>query len=121
MVRLIVDENCDFAVVRALPEDGLDVIAVSETSPRATDDAVIQLAVRDRRILITEDKDFGQLAHASGRAGLGVVLVRFPARARKALPQAVLRVVRDRGEGLREAFVVVQPGRVRIRRGPRLI
>jgi len=49
-----------------------------------------------------------------GEPRVGVPLIRFPAAARKGLPDAVLRVVRDRGDRLMGPFAVAQPGRVRI-------
>ena len=78
-MRFLADESCDFAVVRALRESGYDVVSVSEISPRAEDSSVIDLAVKDKRILLTEDKDFGQLVHAHGQETGGVIFLRFPA------------------------------------------
>ena len=63
-MRFLADESCDFAVVRALREAGHDVAAVRELSLGVADDVVINLAVRENRILLTEDKDFGQLVYA---------------------------------------------------------
>ncbi len=63
-MRFLADENCDFAVVRALRAAGHDVVAIVEISPRAEDNVVIDLAMREGRILLTEDKDFGQLVYA---------------------------------------------------------
>jgi Domain of unknown function (DUF5615) len=115
-VRFLADESCDFVVVRALRVAGHDVAAIAEISPRATDEVVLELAIRESRILLTEDKDFGQLLHANKAAAGGVFLLRFPARARADLPGAVLKLVAERGEGLSGHFVVLQPGRVRISR-----
>jgi hypothetical protein len=116
-VRFLADESCDFAVVRALRLAGHDVTAIAEISPRATDAIVLELAIRESRILLTED--FGQLLHANEAAAGGVFLLRFPARAARAdLPGAVLKLVEERGEGLLGHFVVLQPGRVRISRRP---
>ena len=67
---------------------------------------------------MTEDKDFGQLVHANQAATGGLFLLRFPARARANLPEAVVKLVEQRGEGLLGRFVVLQPGRVRIGRRP---
>jgi len=78
-VRFLADESCDFSVVRALRAAGFDVLAISELSPRALDETVIDLAVRDDRVLLTEDKDFGQLVYASARPSAGVILLRFQA------------------------------------------
>lgn len=113
-MRFLADESCDFAVVRALRAAGHDVVAVAELSPQAEDEAVISLAVRERRILLTEDKDFGQLVYADRRATGGILLLRFPATARSGLAKAVLELVRRRGERLIGRFIVIQPSRIRI-------
>ena len=114
-MRFLADESCDFAVVRALRVAGHDVAAIAEISARATDEVVMELAIREGRVLLTEDKDFGQLVHANEAAAGGVFLLRFPARVRD-LPGAVLKLVEERGEGLLGEFVVLQPGRVRLSR-----
>ncbi len=115
-MRFLADESCDFAVVRALRSAGFDVLAVTEVAPRALDETVIELAVLEDRIVLTEDKDFGQLVYGSGRPSAGVILLRFPGRARSNVPDAVLRTVEEQEARLVGAFTIVQPGRMRIRR-----
>ena len=66
MLRFLADESCDFAAVRALRTEGFDVLSVAEALAGADDVDVIALALRERRILLTEDKDFGQLVYAAG-------------------------------------------------------
>ena len=53
-MQFLADESCDFAVVRALRAAGHDVKAVAEAALGATDQAVLELAVRERRVLLTE-------------------------------------------------------------------
>jgi predicted nuclease of predicted toxin-antitoxin system len=118
-VRFLADESCDFGVVRVLRAAGFDAAAVAEITPRATDDAVIDLASRAQQLLLTEDKDFGRLVHAGAHPSAGVILIRFPSSARLSLPQVVLDLVRERGPRLTGSFTVVQPGRVRIPRASR--
>ncbi len=77
-MRFLADESCDFGIVQALRAAGHEVLAVAEVTPRAEDPAVIDLAVREGRVLLTEDKDFGQLVFASGSASSGVILFRYP-------------------------------------------
>jgi|SRR5579859_5812788 len=117
-MRFLADESCDFGIVRALRAAGHDVLAVAEVTPRALDPAVIDLAVRESRVLLTEDKDFGQLVFASGSASSGVILLRYPPLARARIVQAVVKLVEEKGEKLGVSFVVVQPGRIRIGPGP---
>jgi predicted nuclease of predicted toxin-antitoxin system len=112
-MRFLADESCDFSVVRALRSAEHDVIAIAEVSPREEDDDVREMAVKDERILITEDKDFGQLVYADLRRTGGVIFIRFPARARRNLAETVVEVVRQRGRRLIGTFTVLQPGRVR--------
>jgi predicted nuclease of predicted toxin-antitoxin system len=104
------------SVVRALRGAGYDVLAIAEISPRADDTDVIDIALRAGRILLTEDKDFGQLVYASAHQSAGVILLRFSAPARATLVQSVLGLVDRFGARLVGAFVVAQPGRIRIGR-----
>lgn len=119
MPLFLADESCDFAVVWALRSAGYDVLAIAEIAPRTQDPEVIGLAVRYGRVLLTEDKDFGQLVYAELRESSGVILIRFPASEREALPAAVLATVTELEDRLIGAFVVITPRRVRIGRGPK--
>ncbi len=117
-MRFLADESCDFAAVRALRAAGHDVVAVAEITPAAADDAVLSTALATNRILLTEDKDFGQLVYAHRHASGGVIFIRFPIQARSVLGSTVVRVVEQIGQGLIGAFVTVQPGRTRVSRRP---
>src|SRR5438552_15681144 len=113
-MRFLADENCDFAVVRALRSAGHDVLAVSEFQQRSMDAQLMELAYTEGRILLTEDKDFGWLAFVARLNNPGVILIRFPAAARFALATSVTRLVSDLGPKLSRAFVVLHPGSFRI-------
>jgi predicted nuclease of predicted toxin-antitoxin system len=117
-MRFLADENLDFAVVRALRGAGHDVHALVEETSQTIDSEVIALAARERRILLTEDKDFGWLTFVAGDGGDGVILVRFPTSARQQLGPSVLDLVATHGDVLRGSFTVLQPGHARIRPGP---
>ena len=115
-LSFLADESCDFAVVRALRAAGYDVLAVSDVMTRSDDRALIEQAVREQRILLTEDKDFGRLVFASHADSPGVIFMRFPGNARRTLAHSIVQVVQEQGDRLVGAFVVVQPGLVRISR-----
>ena len=100
--------------MRALRAAGHDVVAVAELYPSEDDEVVIERALNERRVLITEDKDFGQLVHAYERQSSGVILLRFPGGARTNMPGALLDVVNEWGDQLLKRFIVVQPGRIRV-------
>lgn len=117
-MRFLADESCDFAVVRVLRQAGHDVRAVSEFQQRSVDQELMALAYDDDRIPLTEDKDFGWLTYVARMDCPGVVLIRFPASARRALPAAVTRLVTGFETKLRGAFAVLRPGSVRLSMSP---
>jgi predicted nuclease of predicted toxin-antitoxin system len=118
-MRFLADESCDFNAVLALREAGHDVLAVSEVARGVTDQVVIDLARREKRVLLTEDKDFGQLFFAAGGTSVGVVLIRWPASARRHLRAALTELVEQHANELLAAFVVLEPGKVRFSQTPR--
>jgi predicted nuclease of predicted toxin-antitoxin system len=94
-------------------------MAVIEVAPGAADATIIELAVRERRIFITEDRDFGQLVYAASKPTCGVILLRFPSNARAALPGMIIEFLSKHGQKLGDRFVVLQPGRTRLGGNPR--
>ena len=113
-MRFLADESCDFSVVRALRAAGHDVVAVAEFLSGSDDAVVMDVAFREHRVLLTEDKDFGQLVYAHSQQSCGVIFIRYPADARKGLPEAVAVLVSRIAADLIGSFVVMSPGRVRI-------
>jgi predicted nuclease of predicted toxin-antitoxin system len=113
-LRFMADESCDFSVVRALRREGYDVLAVSEYMQRSDDRLLIEQAAREKRVFLTEDKDFGWLVYVTHADSAGVILLRYPANTRANMAQAVVQVVREQGEALVGRFVVMQPGHVRV-------
>ena len=115
-LRFLADESCDFGVVKALRAEGYDVLALTEITARSVDSDVIAQASQEKRVLLTEDKDFGQLVFASQADSAGVILIRYPGNARKSLQDAVVKLVHEQGDEIRTAFVVIQPGHIRMSR-----
>jgi len=115
-MRFLADENFPRAAVVALVAAGHDVAWVRVIAPGAADVAVLALAAREERILLTFDKDFGELV---GRSALpkacGVVLV----RALLSKSDDIGRVLADRiaaRDDWAGHFSVLEPGRTRMRR-----
>lgn len=117
-MRFLADECCDFAAVRALRAHGHDVLAVNEFHVRSIDRELMRLALDEDRILLTEDKDFGWLVFVARIDSPGVILIRFPALARSALAESIVKLVTDHAERLAGAFVVLQPGEARFTATP---
>jgi predicted nuclease of predicted toxin-antitoxin system len=61
MIRFLANENVPLATVRRLQEEGFDVVAVSTDFPSISDESVILFASIDNRVIITFDRDYGEL------------------------------------------------------------
>ena len=77
-MRILANENFPGPVIAALRERGHDVLSVKATMRGADDPAVLRRAQADDRLVVTFDKDFGELAFRFGLpASSGVVLFRL--------------------------------------------
>jgi len=117
-VRFVADESCAGPVIRALRSAGHDVIAIAEISKGIPDERVMERAFDERRVLVTEDSDFGEMVYARRRPSVGIIFVKFGSRARRAKPAAVIEAVAKLGQRLRDGFAVIEPGRVRLAKRP---
>lgn len=113
-MRLLANENVPAAAVAALRQAGHDVAWVAEVARGSADEAVVRAARDQGRILVTFDKDFGELAFRSGlTAECGVILCRFrPASASVAAERLVLALASR--EDWHGHFAVVEDDRVRL-------
>jgi predicted nuclease of predicted toxin-antitoxin system len=77
-MKLLADENLPAPVIAALRRLGHDVLAVAESKPGASDAEVLATAVQQNRLLLTLDRDYGDLIFHNGRpAPAGVILFRL--------------------------------------------
>ncbi|WP_113888926.1 DUF5615 family PIN-like protein [Roseiarcus fermentans] len=60
MTRFLADENVSRLVIERISATGHDVVSVATTSPGASDSDLLALAIAENRILVTEDRDFGE-------------------------------------------------------------
>ena len=117
-MNLVADEGVDYPVVERLRQDGHHVVYVAELSPSITDEDVLRQANERSVVLLTADKDFGELVFRQGLVHSGVVLLRLTGLANATKAEIVAEVCRTHGAELIGAFSVVSPGQVRIRSRP---
>jgi predicted nuclease of predicted toxin-antitoxin system len=115
-MKLLADESVDRQIIERLRQDGHDVVAVAELSPSIPDDEVLRQANSLSALLVTADKDFGELVFRQGRVHAGVVLLRLAGLAANVKAETVAQVMHDRAAELEGGFTVISPGVVRIRR-----
>lgn len=114
-MRFIVDESTGAGVVEYLRGTGHDVLAVAETMPQASDPDILTQAMSEGRILVTNDKDFGELVFRSSKAHSGVLLLRLHDESAANRVRVVMTVLDQHADRLSSSFTVATEGYVRIR------
>lgn len=114
-MNLIADENIPVSIVRALLEDGHDVVWIRDESPGVPDIEVLQQACRKNRIILTFDKDFGELAIRDQVAPCpGIILVRVFKKTPSDLAGYIREVIGSRQDWAGH-FSVIEDERIRMR------
>jgi predicted nuclease of predicted toxin-antitoxin system len=113
-MNLLADEGVERQVVERLRRDGHTVLYVAEMEPGITDDLVLERANGAAAVLLTADKDFGELVFREGRLSSGgVVLIRLAGMSAELKAQTVSDACRKHTSEFLNHFSVISPGRVR--------
>ena len=116
MQRFLADENIPPASVGRLRAAGHDVAAIREDAPGLDDPLVFARAVDEQRILLTSDRDHGELIFLYAHpAPPGVVYFRLASEDQEELATWLLRWLAEEDRPLEGWFTVVRAGKVRRR------
>ncbi len=115
-MNLVADENIDRQIVERLRHDGHKVDCIADISPSVSDEEVLRLSIDGIAVLVTEDKDFGELVYRRGLAHTGVLLIRLEGIDNHSKAEIVSQAVRTNETELPGAFAVLSPNSVRLRR-----
>jgi predicted nuclease of predicted toxin-antitoxin system len=118
-VRWLADECVDAALVSRLRAAGHDASYVAEVAPGATDGYVLKRAHEEGRLLLTEDKDFGDMVFRSRASVPGLVLLRLNAEDGFRKWVRLSAAIDKFGESLVGRHLVIEAARFRSRALPR--
>jgi len=76
-MKFIADENIPLKVVKRLREEGLDITSIIEIKVGMKDEEIAKLSEREKAIIITFDKDFGEIIFKKLIKPYGVILLRI--------------------------------------------
>jgi predicted nuclease of predicted toxin-antitoxin system len=113
-MRFVVDECTGSVVAKWLRDQGHDVFSVYDDARGLDDKSILQRACDEERILVTCDKDFGELIFRDELPHKGVLLIRTADQEPAKLIDLLSRVLADHADQLAEHFVVATENRVRV-------
>src|SRR5687767_1633306 len=114
-MKFVADENIDLPIIARLRKDGHDVYAVIEMSAGILDEEVLKQANQQGVVLLTGDKDFGELVYRDRRYTCGIVLIRLSGLTMIGKIEIVADVINKHGSELENAFTVISQRNLRIR------
>jgi len=116
-MKLLAYESVDRPIVEYLRQEGHDVEFIAEIAPGIADPEVLARAWQAGVILLTADKDFGELVYRQRLPHAGVLLLRFAGLSEEEKCQQVADVLQNH-QDLGGAFSVLNNDVLRIRREP---
>ena len=114
-MNFLADEGVDRPIVARLREEGYQVSYMAEVAPGTPDEVVLDMANQEGAILLTTDKDFGELVFRQQRLSPGIVLIRLAGLPATEKANMVSSVIATHMDALTKAFTVITPKTIRIR------
>ncbi len=115
-MTILADERVDREIVERLRTEGHDVAYVAEMEAGIADEVVLEQANAVGAVLLTQDKDFGDLVFRQGLLAKGIVLLRLAGLPQASKADLTAAAFKDHQEEMAGAFTVVSGTSVRIRR-----
>lgn len=115
MKKFLVDENAGFSIVKYLRNQGFDTKFVSELYPSRNDAFLMKIAFKERRIIVTNDKDFGYLVFKSKLPAVAIILFRFKDESPTLKINTVETILNLPKEKVLNHLIVASENKIRIR------
>ncbi|OGD66973.1 hypothetical protein A3F08_00170 [Candidatus Berkelbacteria bacterium RIFCSPHIGHO2_12_FULL_36_9] len=115
-MKFLVDENTGIKVSHFLSEQGYDSVSATEKFLGFTDKVILKKAEQEKRIVITNDKDFGDLIFYHGLNSRGVVLLRLVDESVQNKIKIIKILLEKHQDKIKGNFVVVSENNIRVRK-----
>jgi predicted nuclease of predicted toxin-antitoxin system len=114
-MKITADESVDFGIITKLRQLGFIVFSIAEEEHGISDDRVIEIAVNNQSLLITEDKDFGELTFRLKQNHCGILLIRLSGIPRYERIKLVEATIAKHFQDLQNKFSVLTKSGLRIK------
>lgn len=114
-MKLVADEQLPRGILPPLRAAGHDIVHIGERSPGLPDEDILVLANAEARLMLTEDRDFGELIFRECLPAPGVIFIRMRATDINRKVEAVLALLSREGSNLLGRYTVLEANNVRMR------
>ncbi len=114
-LKFLIDVGVGKKVEEFLSVEGYDVKCISFIDPRMKDIDILNIAASESRMIITMDKDFGELVYNSKLTNSGVLLLRLEEATSVRKVEVIKTILKDFSAAIVNKFCVYKDGKLRIR------
>lgn len=110
---ILADENIDHSLISDIRNAGFSVYSIYESNRGASDESIIEFSRNPPRIILTEDKDFGEWVFAHNISGISVIFLRYAFRETESISEILIKLLKERSEGLFGHFTTITTQKIR--------
>ncbi len=115
-MRFVADEGLDNPIVELLRNNSYEVFYIKEEHPGIADEEVLKIANQRNAVLITTDKDFGELVYRLKQIHNGIILIRLSGMKSAEKAKIVTDAIIEHEKELEGAFTVINKTHIKIRK-----
>ncbi|KQS25395.1 DUF5615 family PIN-like protein [Dyadobacter sp. Leaf189] len=112
---ILADENIDHSVIEAIRNEGFEVYSIYESNRGFLDEEIIEFSRNPPRIILTEDKDFGEWVYAHHISGISVIFLRYHFLETEAVTKILIKLLNERTDELYDHFTTITIKKIRSR------
>lgn len=112
---IIADENIDARIIKAIRNIPINTVSVFENYRGISDEDVLFLSKELEKIILTEDKDFGEWVFAHKIKGVSVMFLRYTYKETDTIIDIVVDLLKNKREKLFNKFTTISVDKIRIR------
>ena len=113
---ILADENIDHRLIAAIREIGIDVYSIYELNRGLKDESILNFSRDPPRIILTEDKDFGEWIFAHRVEDISVLFLRYHFSETELIKQSLIKLLSERKDALKGHFTTLTVKKIRIRK-----
>lgn len=114
-MKYLADESLEYPLISFLRENKIDIIAVRDIMRGSTDADILDFAFNNDLLIITSDKDFGELTFRLKRPNCGIILLRLTEVDTTSKGNLLLNAIEKLTPDIKNKFIVIDKLKIRIR------
>ena len=115
MIKFLADVNIEKDLVDFIKNSGYDTLWMPDYNRRLNDEELLKIANKEKRVLITNDKDFGELVFLQKKLSAGIILIRVRNQDVKQKLNVLKKLLNYYPEKIKNHFIVLTEKRIRIK------